>query len=263
MGKVLLLLIAIDGTHGLCDCAFVVPAPGQAGVNRLAVNSEFICPRSDTLGFSVECNQAVVSFVPLLLLEGGPPTVFGAVSEFVVRPVEGMSKGAFTHILKETFKHAPAFTYVDATTTIAGVRCVSLVVAPIQHTRPGIPRWSACKAMPNIFAASPARRRFPLVQVGGDYCSDIPALAPAGPHRLSAPIGSSIRYNKPLTESFPGEVFEVSPCRDRMCFSHDSLLPKSKCCGEKPDVVTAMPGFVIVSPRPELGQQVAEVMLCL
>lgn len=162
-------------------------------------------------------NDAIGTFVALLLLLGGPSAVFLRVSKVVIFPVNGvLVRRTFTHVFNKVFVAAPSSTDGDVPLHVSRHFQNFVAGSSRAHIRPAAIRPCATSTV-NRFcrrdfweSALPAAGASPRSEMVPQNIYFRPAVTHAKPSCVSPPPigGASFQYG-PCAEALTGNVFDV------------------------------------------------------
>lgn len=110
------------------------PSITIAVIHSLIWNTQFSCPSSNRLGFSVKGNHSTLSTVTALLKRSSPSTVGRFVVAAVVNAINRMLRRRLgPHVSKELFKGGPPLINLNSTTTVARIFSIVRILAPLAH----------------------------------------------------------------------------------------------------------------------------------
>lgn len=208
-----------------CESFFDRPTNSQPSGNSVWIHSKTFGPLGKRQPLSVKFDKDIRSLIVLLLLHGGPSTIFGAIALRVVDTINRMFRcWPISHIGKEIFEALPAFTDCYAFGRIIGMPSSS---AAFNHSHPSSIDRGVTHAMRGIYYfvsgtsqfahQAPTRFRLAFTQGLSSRDSFLTAIAntiPAGVAMICK--WASVDYNQ-SPETFTSKIYQ----------SHRSIINNS------------------------------------
>jgi len=99
-------------------------------------NTQFFCPSSKTLGFSVERDPMVHPSVSGLYFSCSPHTIINGVSKIIIDSLQCQTNGWFSHVSQECAKIMPTLRNRNTSSPVETIISIGLAFAPTKHTTP-------------------------------------------------------------------------------------------------------------------------------
>lgn len=199
------------------------PSPRKPRVNRERAHSALFSPRRNTLRFTIDGEDDVISFVPGLLCGGRPFAVFFGIPQVILQAINTRSWRRHSHIRKERLKGgSPRVANGYAARSIEVEHVVGRIVAACNHRLPNIVLSGSSHsvgfgAVGNPFASEASTRLCVSVPqiIGLDYYGGS-ARTETRPFCLSG--RGMQRYNRQSTKLRIDKIHELHALKsERIC----------------------------------------------
>jgi len=120
------------------ECGFQIPACFKSAKNTRSRNIKMFTQFDKASGYSPHRENAVISFIPCLLLIRLPSAVLWAIVAVVVDSSNRFIYWAFAHIVKKIFKFGPSLTNRYSSSSISFKCRVGRIFASSFHSRPRV-----------------------------------------------------------------------------------------------------------------------------
>lgn len=118
--------------------SFDRPATFQAPENRLVVHASSSAPFSESKGFPIKSNSAVIPAVVVLLDPSSPSTVAWLIVAKSIDSIKSQANRAFAHVCKKVLELVPSLANSNTSLTIFKIRRTGFVETATHHARPDV-----------------------------------------------------------------------------------------------------------------------------